>query len=204
MNMEIIRAPTPEPRPRIIYPVILGVPDNMQQLTGREKVSFLSRHARKALGISALKSRIRLGDLEKNQNGVPLPFGGTYWSVTHKTGYVGGVVAPKRIGIDLEKIRPIKASVYGKTADHSEWALSNIKSLPFFFRYWTSKESVLKAAGSGIRDLLKCRIKQIIDDEHLIVDYEDKDWLIEHFYFNGHIASVVKNEADIHWTLVNP
>jgi 4'-phosphopantetheinyl transferase len=188
----------------LIYPVILAVPDNLQQLTGREKVSFLSRHARKALGISALKSRIRLGDLNKNQNGVPLPFDGTYWSVTHKTGYVGGVVAPERIGIDLENIRPIKASVYGKTADRSEWALSNIKSLPFFFRYWTSKESVLKAAGSGIRDLLKCRIKQIIDDEHLIVDYEEKDWLIEHFYFNGHIASVVKNEADIHWTLVNP
>jgi 4'-phosphopantetheinyl transferase len=188
----------------LIYPVILAVPDNLQQLTGREKVSFLSRHARKALGISALKSRIRLGDLNKNQNGVPLPFDGTYWSVTHKTGYVGGVVAPERIGIDLENIRPIKASVYGKTADRSEWALSNIKNLPFFFRYWTSKESVLKAAGSGIRDLLKCRIKQIIDDEHLIVDYEEKDWLIEHFYFNGHIASVVKNEADIHWTLVNP
>ena len=202
MNMEIIRAPSPEPRTLSIYPVILAVPDNLQQLTGREKVSFLSRYARKALGMSALKSRIRLGDLNKNQNGVPLPFDGTYWSVTHKTGYVGGVVARERIGIDLEKIRPIKGPVYRKTANHSEWALSNIKSLPLFFRYWTSKESVLKAAGSGIRDLLKCRIKQIIDDKHLIVDYEEKDWLIEHFYFNEHIASVVKNEADIHWTLL--
>lgn len=202
MNVEIIRPPNPDSRTLMIYPVILAVPDDMQQITGREKVAFLSRHARKALGISALKSRIQLGDLNKNQNGVPLPFDGTYWSVTHKTGYVGGVVAPERIGIDLEKIRPIKASVYGKTAGPGEWALSDKKSLPFFFRYWTSKESVLKAAGSGIRDLLKCRIKQIIDDDHLIVDYEEKDWLIEHFYFNGHIASVVKNEAGIHWTLV--
>ena len=202
MNMEIIRTPNHKPRTLIICPVILAVPDNMQQLSGREKVSFLSKHARRALGISATKSRIQLGDLNKNKNGVPLPFDGNYWSVTHKTGYVGGVVAPERIGIDLEKIRPIKASVYGKTADNSEWALSNIKSTPFFFRYWTSKESVLKAAGSGIRDLLKCRIKQIIDDEHLIVDYEEKDWLIEHFYFNGHIASVVKNDADTDWTLV--
>ena len=202
MNMEITRTPNPKPRTLIIYPVILAVPDNLQQLTGREKVSFLSRYARKALGISAIKSRIRLGDLNKNQNGVPLPFDGTYWSVTHKTGYVGGVVARERIGIDLEKIRPIKTSVYEKAADHSEWALLNIRSLPFFFRYWTSKESVLKAAGSGIRDLLKCRIKQIIDDEHLIVDYEEKDWLIEHFYFNGHIASVVKNDTDAEWTLL--
>ncbi|MGA8181671.1 MAG: 4'-phosphopantetheinyl transferase superfamily protein [Desulfobacterales bacterium] len=185
----------------LIYPVILAVPDNMQQLAGREKVAFLSKHARKALGISATKSRIQLGDLNKNNNGVPLPFDGNYWSVTHKAGYVGGVIAPERIGIDLEKIRPMKASVYGKTADNSEWALSNFKSISLFFRYWTAKESVLKAWGSGIRDLLKCRIKQIIDDEHLIVDYHEKNWLVEHFYFNGHIASVVKNLADAEWTL---
>jgi 4'-phosphopantetheinyl transferase len=186
----------------LIYPVILAVPDPMQQLTGREKVVFLSRHARKALGISASKSRIQLGVLNKNKNGVPLPFDGNYWSVTHKTGYVGGVVAQKRIGIDLEKVRPMKASVFEKTADTSEWALSKFKGIPLFFRYWTAKESVLKASGSGIRDLLKCRIKQIIDDEHLVVDYNEKDWLIEHFYFNGHIASVVKNHADTYWTLV--
>jgi 4'-phosphopantetheinyl transferase len=187
---------------RLIYPVILAVPNNKQQLKGREKVSFLSRYARKALEISALKSEIQLGDLNKNKNGVPLPFDGNYWSVTHKTDYVGGVVAPERIGIDLETIRPMKASVYGKTADNSEWALSNIKSILLFFRYWTSKESVLKASGSGIGDLLKCRIMKIIDHEHLIVDYKKMDWLVEHFYFNGHIASVVKNDADTDWTLL--
>jgi 4'-phosphopantetheinyl transferase len=186
----------------LIYPVILAVPANRQQLTGREKVSFLSKHARKALGISALKSRIQLGDLNKNKNGVPLPFDGNYWSVSHKAGYVGGVVSRDRIGIDLEKIRPIKASIYVKTADNSEWAISNTKSILFFFRYWTSKESVLKASGSGIGDLLKCRIKKIIDDTHLVVDYKEKDWLIEHFYFNGHIASVVKNDTDTDWTLL--
>jgi 4'-phosphopantetheinyl transferase len=186
----------------LIYPVILVVPEKNQKLAGREKVSFLSRHARRALEISALKSRIQLGDLNKNKNGAPLPFNGNYWSVTHKAGYVGAVTARTQIGIDLEKMRPMTASVFRKTAHNSEWALSDIKSIPLFFRYWTSKESVLKASGFGIRDLLKCRIKQIIDDEHLIVDYKDTDWLIEHFYFNGHIASVVKNDADAKWTLL--
>jgi 4'-phosphopantetheinyl transferase len=185
-----------------IYPVILSVPNHKQQLRGSEKVSFLSRHARKALEISAQKSRIQLGDLSKDKNGAPLPFNGNYWSVTHKTGYVGGVIAQTRIGIDLEKMRPMNEPVYRKTARNSEWALSDTKSIPLFFRYWTSKESVLKASGAGIRDLLKCRIKQIIDDAHLIVDYKETDWLIEHFYFNGHIASVVKNNADAEWTLL--
>jgi len=183
----------------LIYPVILAVPNQQQQLTGREKVSFLSRHARRALEISAQKRKIQLGDLEKNENGVPLPFNGNYWSVTHKTEYVAGVIARERIGIDLEKIRPFKEALYKKAASENEWELSDTDKIALFFRYWTSKESVLKASGTGIRDLLKCRITRIIDDKHLVVNYRENNWVVEHFFFNGHIASVVKNNVDVKW-----
>jgi 4'-phosphopantetheinyl transferase len=202
MNMKIIRTPKPEPRNLIIYPVILAVPNKKQQLTGRQKVSFLSRYARKALEMSAQKSRIQLGDFKKDENGVPLPFDGNYWSVTHKTGYVGGVIAKTRIGIDLEKVRPFKEALYRKTARESEWGLSDSDKMALFFRYWTSKESVLKASGTGIRDLSKCRIKRIIDDRHLVINYKERNWYIEHFYFNGHIASVVNNNVDVEWTFL--
>ena len=183
----------------LIHPVILAVPNQKQQLKGKEKVSFLSRHARKALEISAQKRQIQLGDLEKNENGVPLPFNGNYWSVTHKTEYVAGVIARERIGIDLEKIRPFKEGLYKKAASKNEWELSDTDKIALFFRYWTSKESVLKASGTGIRDLLKCRITRIIDDKHLVVNYRENNWVVEHFFFNGHIASVVKNNVDVKW-----
>ena len=192
MNLRITRNLT-------ICPVILAVPDQKQRLTGREKVTFLSRHARRALEISAQKHQIQLGDLKKNEKGVPLPFDGNYWSVTHKTEYVGGVIARERIGIDLEKIRSVKEALYKKTAGKSEWELSDSDKITLFFRYWTSKESVLKASGTGVRDLLKCRIERIIDDNHLVIYYKEQRWHIEHFYFNGHIASVVKNNADVEW-----
>jgi len=185
----------------MIHPVILGVPDKKRQLTGREKVSFLSRHARRALEISAQKNRIQLGDLKKDENGVPLPFNGNYWSVTHKTGYVAGVIARERIGIDLEKIRPVNEALFRKTAHDNEWAVSDTDKTVLFFRYWTSKESVLKASGTGIRDLLQCRIERIIDDNVLVINYKEQHWYIEHFYFNGHIASVVKNNVDVEWTV---
>ncbi len=197
--MKIIRNPGPETLDLIIYPVILAVPNQKQQLKGREKVIFLSMHARRALEISAQKRQIQLGDLEKNENGVPLPFSGNYWSVTHKTEYVAGVIARERIGIDLEKIRPFKEALYKKTASESEWGLSDTDKIALFFRYWTSKESVLKASGTGIRDLLKCRITRIIDDRHLVVNYREHNWVVEHFFFNGHIASVVKNNVDVKW-----
>lgn len=183
----------------LIFPVVLVVPDKKQQMMGREKVTFLSRHARRALEISAQKSRIQLGELNKDENGVPLPFNGNYWSVTHKTGYVAGVIAKEKIGIDLEKIRPVKEGLFKKTAHDSEWALSDSDKTVLFFRYWTSKESVLKASGTGIRDLLKCRIERIIDDNRLAINYKEQHWQIEHFYFNGHIASVVKNNVDVEW-----
>jgi 4'-phosphopantetheinyl transferase len=197
--MKIIRNPEPETRNQIVYPVILAVPENERRLTGREKVSFLSIHARRALEISAQKRQIQLGDLKKNESGVPLPFNGNYWSVTHKAEYVGGVIAQARIGIDLEKIRSVKEAIYRKTARESEWGLSDSDKVALFFRYWTSKESVLKASGTGIRDLLKCRIKRIIDDNHLVVNYRERDWIVEHFYFNGHIASLIKNNVDVKW-----
>jgi len=186
---------------QMIHPVILVVPDKKRQLTGREKVSFLSRHARRALEISAQKNRIQLGDLKKDENGVPLPFNGNYWSVTHKTGYVAGVIAREKIGIDLEKIRPVNEALFRKTAHDNEWAVSDTDKTVLFFRYWTSKESVLKASGTGIRDLLQCRIERIIDDNVLVINYKEQHWYIEHFYFNGHIASVVKNNVDVEWTV---
>jgi 4'-phosphopantetheinyl transferase len=188
------------PRPAIIYPVILAVPDKEQQLKGREKVSFLSKHARKALEISAKKSRIQLTDLKKDEKGVPLPFNGHYWSLTHKSKYVAAVIASTPIGIDIEKIRSCSKALFRKTARDSEWKLSDTDPFILFYRYWTSKESVLKASGTGIRDLSKCRIIQIIDDNHLVIDYRNQEWLLEHFYFDRHIASIVKNNFHVEWT----
>ena len=198
--METLPDPIAQTRPPIIYPVILAVPDKEQQLKGREKVSFLSKHARKALEISAKKSRIQLTCFKKDEKGVPLPFNGHYWSLTHKSKYVAAVIASAPIGIDIEKIRSCSKALFRKTARDSEWKLSDTDPFILFYRFWTSKESVLKASGTGIRDLSKCRITQIIDDNHLVIDYRNQEWLLEHFYFDKHIASIVKNDFQVEWT----
>ena len=109
----------------VVYPVILSVPASAKELTRRERVKYLSRHARRALKISAEKSGIQLGELLKEDNGSPLPFDGNFWSVTHKPEYVGGVIASELIGIDIEKIRPCSKALFKKTADDREWALSD-------------------------------------------------------------------------------
>ena len=186
----------------VVYPVILSVPASTKELTRRARVKYLSCHARRALEISAEKSGIKLGELIKEDNGSPLPFDGNYWSVTHKPEYVGGVIASELIGIDIEKIRPCSKALFKKTADDREWALSDTDPLTLFFRYWTSKEAVLKAGGKGLTDLSNCRIVQITDDNHLIINYKNRKWFIEQFFFKGHVASVIKTASRIEWTIL--
>jgi 4'-phosphopantetheinyl transferase len=186
-----------------LFPVIRAVPDEDRLLKGREKVACLSRQAREALDISARKSGILLETLLKKENGAPLPFNGKYWSLTHKSTYVGAVVARARIGIDIEKIRPVRQALFKKTADEDEWGLATESAINVFFRYWTAKEAVLKAAAVGLKDLSRCRVVRVADKNSLVINYLDKKWMVEHIFFDGHIASIVKAAAHIHWTLLN-
>ncbi len=105
---------------QILHPVILPVPEGVQKYKPRDRVLYLSRHARRALERSAARSGIRAGELLKDTNGMPLPFDGTFWSITHKTQYVGGVVAPTPIGLDIEKIRDFSRGLFRKTGPYEQ------------------------------------------------------------------------------------
>jgi 4'-phosphopantetheinyl transferase len=189
---------------KVVFPVILAVPERERNLTGRKKVEALSALARFALEISSRKSGINLGCLTKNEDGAPVPFDGNFWSVTHKTEYVGGVISQTETGIDIEKIKPCSKALCNKIAGPEEWALSDSEREILFFRFWTSKEAVLKAAGTGISGLSDCRIEKILSDNSLIVNYNSKIWEIRHHFFGAHIASVVTNGFDVEWSLLNP
>jgi len=190
-------------RNKIIFPVILAVPESEKNLNGRQKVAALSTLARFALEVSSRKSGVSLGCLIKNDDGAPVPFDGNFWSVTHKTEFVGGVTARTETGIDIEKIKCCSEALCHKIADPLEWALSDSDRDILFFRFWTSKEAVLKAAGKGISGLSDCRIEKILNDRSLVVKYKNKIWEIQHYFFGSHIASVVTNGFDVEWSLLS-
>ena len=186
-----------------LFPVILAVPGRERRLRGRDQVVFLSRFARYALALSAERSQGTLGPLAKNADGVPQPVNGWHWSLTHKTDYVGAVVAREPIGIDLEMIRPCSDKLFKRVANTREWQLGDTDRTTLFFRYWTSKETVLKATGVGFKGLYKCRVESISDDHHLMIEFQQNHWPIEHCYFDGHIASVLKIADGITWTVLD-
>ncbi len=192
--------PTPK---KPIFPVILAVPAGERALRGRDQVTFLSRYARYALELSAGKSGVALTTLAKDAGGVPQPDKGVYWSITHKPDYVGAVVAGTRIGIDLEHIRPCSEKLFKRVGNAREWHLAEADKDELFFRYWTSKETVLKATGVGFKGISKCRVASVQNDHHLVVDFQNRPWQIEHCYFDGHIASVLKPSSIVEWTILN-
>jgi 4'-phosphopantetheinyl transferase len=69
-----------------------------------------------------------------------------------------------------------------------------------FFRVFTAKEAVLKKTAVGIKGLSKVKIDMVLDDNNLIVQYLDKKYQVENFYFDGYLASVTKDNLDVEWS----
>jgi 4'-phosphopantetheinyl transferase len=183
-----------------IYPVILAVSGDARSLEAKERIAMLSRCAREALAVSAGKSGVKLGQLLKTSEGVPLPFQGWHWSLTHKPAYVGAVVASKPIGIDIERVKGVSEGLIRRIADSAEWRLSASGPEDDFFRFWTAKEAVLKAVGVGVKGLSNCRVRRI-DHSRMLLAYREKSFAVAHFQFDGHIAAVVTDGFRVEWTL---
>ncbi len=184
-----------------IYPVIHRVPESCAGFTGRQNAANLSRLARQAVKASAARTGITLDRLEADASGAPLPENGYFWSVSHKPQYVAGVVSSHRVGIDLEALLPVRAGMFKKIADESEWALWDSVTDLAFYRYFTAKEAVLKACGIGLTGLSACRVHRIIDESRLGVSYDHREWIVRHFFHDKHIFSIAANPVPVCWKI---
>lgn len=183
-----------------IHPVILAVPEMDRQRKGREKVTFLSRYARLALERSCAKSGLRLASFPKDDQGVPLPVDGVYWSLSHKSAIVGGVAATLPVGLDLETVRSVRQALLARIADDAEWRLAGNREAPSFFRFWTAKEAVLKAVGKGMAGLSRCRIVEIKTPTRMMLTYDNLLWPVEHRWFGDHVAAIAVQQGTVVWS----
>jgi len=185
-----------------LFPVVMPVIEAGHKPSGKEKVDHLSLIAREALKLSAEKSGVGLGELLKDEKGVPCPVAGIYWSLSHKPKYVAAVVSKSKVGIDIEEIRPRPESLFARVASDEEWELKE-RSWDTLFHYWTAKEAILKVIGIGIGGLKTCRITSVPDENHIILDYNGQFFLVEQLRHKNHIVSVLKDDNQIEWVILD-
>ena len=184
----------------ILFPVVLPVIEAGYKPRGKEKLDYLSRIAREALELSAEKSGVMLGKLLKDENGVPCPVNGNYWSLSHKSEYVAAVVSKGKVGIDIEEMKPRDELLFARVASDEEWALKE-RSWDTFFRYWTAKEATLKVIGIGISGLKTCRVISVPDENHIALDFDGQFFLVEQLRYKNHFVSVLKGDNQIEWII---
>lgn len=183
-----------------LFPIVLQVASELQCLKGRQKVSLLSNCARRALRLSADRTGVPLHELLKDQDDVPLPSGNYYWSVSHKSRYVAAVISTDRIGIDIEEMKPRSQSIFSYVAGEEEWELCGDKSWAALYRYWTAKEAVVKAAGTGLAGMRSCQVVSVPDKTHILIFYQDRLHTVEQLRYDGHIVAVLKDDNEVEWT----
>lgn len=182
-----------------IYPVVLRVDPSLNGLRGADRVAMLSSMARLAARLSADMGGFSVGELAKDAGDVPIPSNGYHWSVSHKSKYVAGVVAPHRIAIDVEEIVPRSKGVLDYVATPQEWELAGDRSWHTFFRLWTAKEAVIKGTGAGLADLRKCQVFAI-DAGIVELELNGELYQVEQVEFDGHIAAMLRQENS-NWTI---
>jgi 4'-phosphopantetheinyl transferase superfamily len=186
-----------------LHPVIMPVSGDVQRLSGREKVAALSECARQALRMSADRMGIVLGELHKDADYVPLPFGEYHWSVSHKPKYVAAVIGQGRMGIDIEEVGPRKENIFGYVASADEWRLFGGESWDSLYRCWTAKEAVLKSTGTGLAGLKSCRVVDVQDDANISLSLEGRLYKVDQIRLDGHIIAVLKNDNLVEWVVLD-
>ncbi|WP_143009145.1 4'-phosphopantetheinyl transferase family protein [Pedobacter terrae] len=125
-------------------------------LKKRDWISALSSMAGLLLLEKALSNMglLRLiNSIKISAYGKPYLDNGPAFNISHSGKYVACAVAEiSSIGLDVEEIRDIEISEYREVFSPSEWRLikdsKDWKSQ--FYRYWTTKEAVVKANGKGL------------------------------------------------------
>ncbi len=100
--------------------------------------------------------------------GKPYLEGGPFFSISHcKTAVAVAIDEENEIGIDIESIRHADDALIQRTMNEQEQQLIRTSQEPdrVFTTFWTQKEAVLKARGTGLIDELPLVLSSLSEKE---------------------------------------
>jgi 4'-phosphopantetheinyl transferase len=182
----------------ILQPVLMRVPER-ESPRGPQRLERQRRYARAALRKCAELSGAPTDGWRQSDERVPMPNGDFHWSISHKRSWVAAVIADRPVGIDIEQVAPRKTDLFDEVATAEEWNRVGRRDWPAFFRIWTAKEATLKANGVGIGYLAECRVVAADMSLRMTISFADRQWVIEQFEHDGHIAAVTHVGDEVRW-----
>ncbi len=123
--------------------------DRQASLLGK----LLLGHGLKKYGYSpTLLTELQISKYSRPSLSISLDF-----NISHSGEYVVCTFAPHPIGIDVERIRPIKPYDFRSVLTETELDILNKMQRPedLFFEIWSKKEAAIKAEGKGFSNSLK-------------------------------------------------
>lgn len=128
--------------------------------------------------IDPFKTPIEWQNFEYNEHGKPFLESGPYFSISHCQSGIAVAIDERPIGIDIESIRHADEELIARTMNEHEQ--KQIHDNRDFTRFWTQKEAVVKAEGTGIVSFEQ--LQSVLTD--------NKDWTVESFETAKYIYSI--------------
>lgn len=142
-------------------------------------------------------------DLEKiefQNNGKPM-IAGVHFNISHSDHQVVcGISKEGRLGLDLEKIKPINFENFAAMFSVKEWARIKAAEDPTrtFYWYWTRKESIIKALGQSLSYLHQIDLDAA--SNHFMTDGQRwflKDVITEDFFMGALCCELPIGQIDL-------
>lgn len=114
------------------------------------------------------------------------------FNISHSGNFVICAIGKNiRLGIDIEENKNLDLNNFQNVMNSDQWDEINKASYPLkeFYKYWTIKESVIKADGRGFSIPLE---KLSVKDSN--VQYDDKLWFVQELQIaNGYNAALASS-----------
>jgi 4'-phosphopantetheinyl transferase len=115
------------------------------------------------------------------------------FNISHSGNFVTCAIGKNiRLGIDIEENRNVNFKNFESVMTHKQWDEINNSNCPLkeFYKYWTIKESVIKADGRGLLIPL-----DKLNIQNNTIQYEDKLWFVQELPFNnGYNAALATSQ----------
>ncbi len=130
--------------------------------------------------------------LKYNPYGRPYFPGEVDYNISHSGCYVlCALSCETRLGVDIEQVQHVDFGDFKETMNEAQWDIIRYSdnALNQFYRFWTIKESVVKADTRGLSVPLTS-----IEIDHHIARLSGKEWILSELDFHSEYQSCLASE----------